>query len=307
MPGAGRASSEFAPLSADPTSVQARHVRRRPVLIRDEYALNRLSALIETRSVQDMDDRTTNPTMEFALEQDATGSRSAGSKSGKIKQITGDDVAQALHAAKAALASRPWYLQPVYGDEHIKVEFDGTVACGTLTALVERLTSDALSKWSPRHNATDLTATSGVTAERAFRHAFLSTFKTMATANEIFDLLLKRYHLDAPSGLTAVEFDEWRIRCLLPTQRRVLAVFTTWLVEHSMIEEDPPIARRLQQFLAEIPASAENVSLAEQVMKTLEHLVRHFLDNNGRIRDKMAHLGDIQSEDKTPWPQRTHF
>lgn len=69
------------------------------------------------------------------------------------------------------------------------------------------------------------------------------------------------------------ELEEWRIRCLLPTQRRVLSVFTTWLVEHSMIEDDPPIARRLQDFLAEITAPAENVGLAQQVMETLERLV----------------------------------
>lgn len=118
-----------------------------------------------------------------------------------------------------------------------------------------------------------MTVFTGSSVDRAFRHSFLLTFRTLGTANEIFDLLLDRYYMDAPEGITMAELEDWKVRCLLPTQRRVLQVFTGWLVEHAMIEDDPPIARRLQDFLSEITGSAENVSLAQQVMKTLERLV----------------------------------
>ena len=40
-----------------------------------------------------------------------------------------------------------------------------------------------------------------------------------------------------------------------------------------MIEDDPPIARRLQDFLAEITAPAENAEHAQKVMETLKRLV----------------------------------
>ncbi len=65
----------------------------------------------------------------------------------KIKQITGDDEAQAFHNAKVAQSSLPWFLRPDHGDDEIKVEFDGTVAAGTLPALVERLTIEPLSEF----------------------------------------------------------------------------------------------------------------------------------------------------------------
>lgn len=101
----------------------------------------------------------------------------------------------------------------------------------------------------------------------------MRTFRTLGTADEIFDHLLERYYLDAPSTIKVSELDEWKTRCLLPSQRRVLSIFTTWLEDHSMIEDDPPIARRLQDFLAEITAPAENAEHAQKVMETLKRLV----------------------------------
>ena len=73
--------------------------------------------------------------------------------------------------------------------------------------------------------------------------------------------------------MTDAELEEWRTQRLLPTQRRVLSIFKEWLTEHAMVEEDPPIARRLQDFLSEITAPPENVALAGEVMKTLSRVV----------------------------------
>lgn len=106
------------------------------------------------------------------------------------------------------------------------------------------------------------------------RHIFLRTFRTFAAAEEIFDLLRGQYDLPPPQDVTAVELEEWRTKRLLSSQKRVLTIFVTWLVEHNMIEEDPPIAQRLQRFLSDIAAPPENAALAQEVMKTLSRLVR---------------------------------
>ena len=63
---------------------------------------------------------------------------------GKVLQLTGDDSAQAFHNAKQAQANLPWFLRHRYGDEEIKLEFDGTVKAGTLPALVEHLVVNPL-------------------------------------------------------------------------------------------------------------------------------------------------------------------
>lgn len=69
----------------------------------------------------------------------------------KVRQLTGDDDAQAFHNAKLAQARLPWYLQPSYSADEIKLEYDGSVRAGTLAALVERLTVDPLSKSSVKN------------------------------------------------------------------------------------------------------------------------------------------------------------
>ncbi len=74
----------------------------------------------------------------------------ARTRVGKVKQLTGDDDAQAFHNAQKAQARLPWYLLPTYGEDVIKLEYDGSVRAGTLLALIERLTVDPLSAFSQK-------------------------------------------------------------------------------------------------------------------------------------------------------------
>ena len=106
------------------------------------------------------------------------------------------------------------------------------------------------------------------------RHTFFSTFRTMGSSLEVYNLLLRHFHQEQPPGLTGAEADDWRLKRLYPGQRRVLSVFKTWLVAYRMIEDDPPIARQLQEFLPSVTSPAEIATAAEEVMDTLKHLVR---------------------------------
>lgn len=99
------------------------------------------------------------------------------------------------------------------------------------------------------------------------------SYKTFATPDEIFDLLLARYYMKQPPGLSEAELVFWREKKCLPTQKRVLLVFATWLEHHRMVQDDPPVARRLQEFLATIVEPAANRVLAKQVMGVLERIV----------------------------------
>ena len=96
----------------------------------------------------------------------------------------------------------------------------------------------------------------------------------MGTSAEVYDLLLSYFHPEQPLGLTGAEADDWRLKRLYPTQCRVLSVFKAWLVGHRMIEDDPPIARQLQEFLTSVTTPAEIAAAAEEVMDTLKRLVR---------------------------------
>ncbi|EIN14378.1 ras GEF [Punctularia strigosozonata HHB-11173 SS5] len=171
-------------------------------------------------------------------------------RSNKIRQITGEDSAQRFANVRLAQATAPWYLQPMYGEDDIRVDPDGSVKAGTLAALVEHLTVESPS----------------LTAQQKFRHAFLMTFRTFASSEEVFDLLVERYRMDHPSGLNDEEFEEWRDKYLRPTQERTLTVLTMWLEDHRLLQLDSDIAPKLQEFLSLIGNSPSSMGVTARLM-----------------------------------------
>lgn len=175
---------------------------------------------------------------------------------GKVLQLTGDDSAQAFHNAKQAQANLPWFLRHRYGEEEIKLEFDGTVKAGTLPALVEHLVVNPLR----------------ASQQEIFRRAFLVTFRTFATATEVFGLLAAQYEVDAPPNLSEEEFEQWKREKLRPTQKRVLTVLTMWLEEYDLLNQDPEVAPKLQDFLRLIVSPPALALTAKHMLKSLERL-----------------------------------
>lgn len=164
----------------------------------------------------------------------------------------------------------------------IRFDEDGAVVSGTLYGLVKHLVAQpkgesclftSFSLWSSRVTC----SSADVPTDAHFRHTFLSTLHTLGSSGEIFDLLVQQYHLEPPSSISVAQVDKWRQKHLLPVQKRVLSVFATWLGDHRMIEDDPPVAQRLQGFLVDVSESpdsdVENVAIAQDVMQSLEHLV----------------------------------
>lgn len=102
---------------------------------------------------------------------------------------------------------------------------------------------------------------------------FLATFRTFAKPEDVFRLLVDQYEMNHPPNLTDEEFDDWKVRKLRPTQRRVLQTMDEWLEHHHMLHEEPQVARQLQQFLNLVKTPPEMVQLAYDTLRTLERLV----------------------------------
>lgn len=140
-------------VSASPDSYSSCHPRcahRRLVRLEDGLYFRPLSVLVETMSIDSSLTEQDSPESEFFIDSPSERSRSFDSSSrrvDKIKRITGDDVAQAVHDGKLAQAACPWYLRPNCGEDEIRYDYNGSVAAGTLPALVEALTSAPLRKW----------------------------------------------------------------------------------------------------------------------------------------------------------------
>jgi len=112
--------------------------------------------------------------------------------------------------------------------------------------------------------------------QEMFRRVFLLTYRTFASATEVFELLISHYEMDAPPGLSNDEFDQWKREKLRPTQMRVLKVLTLWLEEYDLLNQAPEIAPRLQEFLSLIVTPQTLQQTAKQILTSLERLVRVF-------------------------------
>jgi len=91
---------------------------------------------------------------------------------------------------------------------------------------------------------------------------------------EVFDLLVAQYEMEAPPNLSVEEFDHWRREKLRPTQKRVLTVLTMWLEEYDLLNQDPEVAPKLQDFLSLIVSPATLALTTKHILKSLERLVR---------------------------------
>lgn len=111
--------------------------------------------------------------------------------------------------------------------------------------------------------------------DTTFRDVFLMTFRTFISPDQLFDMLVEKYRMDHPSGINEEEFVEWKEKCRLPTQRRVLTLFTIWLEDHRLLEEEPHIAQRLTDFLSLITPPAPLSPAAKLIMQSIKRLVGH--------------------------------
>lgn len=165
-PGSGRRRSMSLPIGEPPQSdhqrtrseigkppTTRRHLRRRPLLIDDQSSLNRLTTLFEAHNLEELDNLISSPVVAESFDAfTRTNNRTKVTRVDKVRQITGDDEAQAFHDAQVVQGT--WYLRPLYGEDEVQTLPDGTVTAGTLRALVERLTLEFPSASSHPLNAT---------------------------------------------------------------------------------------------------------------------------------------------------------
>ncbi|KAH8549637.1 ras guanine nucleotide exchange factor domain-containing protein [Umbelopsis sp. PMI_123] len=201
----------------------------------------------------------------------------------KVKKFFGEEVAVAANrrdttigpastmstmtsaiGAPSALSvpETPWYLGYDYTPNDIVFNMEGQVKGGTLTALVERLTL---------HDFLD----------SKFINTFLLTYRSFCTTDEWFDLLMQRYNLPAPAGLTPEEIDIWGEKKLKLVRLRVFNVIKTWLENFYNEEEDQHIIARIMEF-AEVTIRESMQFASEQLIKLVRK--RMDTDDNSQFR-----------------------
>ena len=96
--------------------------------------------------------------------------------------------------------------------------------------------------------------------EIRYRQAFLTTFKSFTSAEEVFELLVAQFNITPPSTLNAKEMEVWKDKKLRPTRRRMLNALHTWVDDYGLLQDDPYLAPRISHSTPNIPCSTLHAS-----------------------------------------------
>jgi son of sevenless-like protein len=185
----------------------------------------------------------------------------------KIKRMLGEDPSPL--ASQQAAEDLPDFLRLDFEQD---VSWDNktsppTVKGGSLLALVEQLT---------RHDK----------LESNFNNTFLLTYRSFTTARELFELLVKRFNIQPPEGLTQPDYEMWRDRKQKLIRFRVVNILKSWFDSSWMEdynEESKQLIRDVYTFArdtvksTETPGSAPLMTVLDQRLSGKEANARRLV------------------------------
>lgn len=117
-----------------------------------------------------------------------------------------------FYGSKKQTTNVPWYLE---GDEEFDLLLDlkGNIKGGTKEALVAHLT---------HHDQTD----------SSFTSSFLFSFSTVTTLGELLTLMINRFNIEAPEGLSFEEYNTWISQKQAPIRLKVILVMRLLLEKY---------------------------------------------------------------------------
>lgn len=142
-----------------------------------------------------------------------------------------------------------------------------TVKGGSLMGLVEQLT---------RHDKLD----------SSFNNTFLLTYRSFTSARELFELLVMRFGIQPPPGLTQADFEMWRDRKQKLIRFRVVNILKSWFDSFWMEEyneESKQLIRDVYSFArdtvksTETPGSAPLMAVLDQRLSGKEAGARRMI------------------------------
>ncbi|PVF94083.1 hypothetical protein CPB86DRAFT_65440 [Serendipita vermifera] len=205
------------------------------------------------------DDKQLSDDSEFELKK-----KKAPASEEKLKKLLGA-APPAPYKEQQKMNQLPAYLRlDHHGPTEIVLNPDGGVRAGTLPALIERLTM---------HSGSDA----------RFNETFMMTFKSFATIDQVFDMLVERYNIKPPEDLTPEQLQEWttakktliRLR-VLNTMRKLIDVLE---------KEDLNILDRVKAFASEVVAADGDKAIGA---KTLLQIVQR-VEKNGIESKRTMH------------------
>jgi len=160
-------------------------------------------------------------------------------------------------------------------DHENEVQYDTktnppAVKGATITALVEQLT---------RHDRLNA----------PFNNTFLLTYQSFTTATELFEMLVNRWAIQPPPGLTQAEHDIWIERKQGPIRFRIVNVLKAWFDLYWMEGSDDAtmaLIQRVHRFAKDTvsssgtPGAKQLLTVVDQRLRGEHPLARRLVPNN---------------------------
>jgi son of sevenless-like protein len=159
--------------------------------------------------------------------QDTTGRGEDADEEKQENSKVGEFFGEELNHAQEQEDDVPDFLKLEHGEDisyNMKVQ-PPQLKGGTLLALAEQLT---------RHDKLD----------SSFNNAFLLTYRSFTTARELFELLVKRFQIEPPKGITQADYEIWRDLKQKPIRFRVVNILKSWF-DNFWIEDQSPETKHL--------------------------------------------------------------
>jgi son of sevenless len=174
-------------------------------------------------------------------------------------QMPPPDVSQGSASAGPPPDGTPWFLELDHQNEvAYETKFDPPqLKSGTLRGLVEQLT---------RHDRLDA----------SFNGTFLLTYRSFTTAAELFELLVRRFSIQPPPGLSREDYPTWEEGKQKLVRFRVVNILKNWFETFWMEENNEASQRLLERAYAfakntiaktKTPGSGPLMAAIEQRMK----------------------------------------
>ncbi|GBB90672.1 hypothetical protein RclHR1_01770020 [Rhizophagus clarus] len=156
----------------------------------------------------------------LSTDNSSTSQTICGSNTGEKLQskVTKEDVSPNAVQSQKQKENKPWFLNYDYDTPEMVFNMGSSVKGGTINALVER---------STMHDLLDSN----------FIATFLLTYRSFCSTDDFFDMLVKRFMIQPPEGLTQLELEVWQEKKQTPVRLRVFNIMKTWL-ESYYIDDD---------------------------------------------------------------------
>ncbi|CCJ29719.1 unnamed protein product [Pneumocystis jirovecii] len=187
----------------------------------------------------------------------------------KLKKIFGDEspFGKSPHRKASSVfqiqnETTPWFLEHNH-EGRIVYDDQGYLKAGTLMGLIEHLT---------RHDLFD----------SLFNNTFLLTYRTLISAEDFFDLLVKRFMVAPPGNLKSHELEIWVEKKQKPIRLRVFNILKIWLENHfmeSIDENSKKLLNRIKEFTVNILSESIPV---ENLIRIIDKRIKNEDENHFR-------------------------